>query len=106
VVLDQLDSPDEWPVRLGSGIVINLIPWHHAMGIIAGLNLPILAGMTTVLHNRFDPAAYLAEAERNRVTFIGGPPTLFAGLLCPDVRTRGLSSVRAIGSGGAPWPPA
>jgi long-chain acyl-CoA synthetase len=105
VVLDQIGSPQEWPVRLGSGIFINLMPWHHAMGTIAGLNLPVLAGMTTVLHDRFNPAAYLADAERWRVTYIGGAPTLFAGLLaCPDVRTRDLSSVRAIGSGGAPLP--
>lgn len=103
VVLDQVGSPDEWPVRLGSGILINLMPWYHAMGTIAGLNLSVLAGMTTVLHDRFDPATYLADAERNRVTYIGGAPTLFAGLLaCSDVRARDLSSVRAIGSGGAP----
>jgi long-chain acyl-CoA synthetase len=103
VVLEQVGSPHEWPVRLGSGIFINLMPWYHAMATIAGLNLPVLTGMTTVLHYRFDPAAYLADAERNRVTYIDGAPTLFAGLLaCPDVRARDLSSVRAIGSGGAP----
>lgn len=79
------------------------MPWYHAMGTIAGLNLPVLAGMTTVLHDRFNPAAYLVDVERNHVTYIGGAPTLFAGLLaCPDVRTRDLTSVRAIGSGGAP----
>jgi long-chain acyl-CoA synthetase len=105
VVLDQVGSPEEWPVRLGTGAFVNLMPWYHAMGTIAGLNLPVLAGMTTVLHDRFDPAVYLADAERFGVTYIGGAPTLFAGLLaCPDVRTRDLSSVRAIGSGGAPLP--
>src|SRR5207237_1125969 len=84
---------------------INLMPWFHAMGTIAGLNLPVLAGFTTVLHDRFDPAAYLADAERFRITYIGGAPTLYAGLLaCQDVHTRNLSSVRAIGSGAAPMP--
>jgi long-chain acyl-CoA synthetase len=72
VVLDQVGPPGEWPVRLGSGIGINLIPWYHAMGIISGLNLPVLAGMTTVLHDRFDPAAYLADAEGNRGLGLSG----------------------------------
>jgi long-chain acyl-CoA synthetase len=42
VVLEQVGSPDEWPVRLGSGIFINLMPWYHAMGIIAGLNMRLI----------------------------------------------------------------
>jgi long-chain acyl-CoA synthetase len=105
VVLDQVGSPREWPTRLGTGIFINLMPWFHAMGTIAGMNVPLLAGMTTVLHDRFDPVAYLADAERFRVTYLAGAPALYAGLLaCPDIRTRDLSSVRAIGSGGAPMP--
>ena len=28
----------EWPTRLGTGVTINLTPWFHAMGTIAGLN--------------------------------------------------------------------
>jgi acyl-CoA synthetase (AMP-forming)/AMP-acid ligase II len=51
-----------------------------------------------------DIPALCANASGNP-PYIGGPPTLFAGLLaCPEVRTRDLSSVRAIGSGGAPLP--
>ena len=105
VVLDQVGSAEEWPNRLGTGISINLTPWFHAMGIIAGLNVPLLTGTTLVLHDRLDPAAYLADAERLRVTYLGGAPALFAALLaCPDIGTRDLSSVRGIGSGAAPMP--
>ncbi|HEU5110525.1 MAG TPA: AMP-binding protein, partial [Micromonosporaceae bacterium] len=51
------------------------------------------------------PAAYLADAERLRVTSMGGAPALFAALLaCPDIDKRDLSSIRAIGSGAAPMP--
>jgi long-chain acyl-CoA synthetase len=101
--LDQTGSEDEYPVRLGTGCAINLTPWFHAMGTIGGLNVPMLNGTTLVLHDRFDPPAYLADAERRRVTSIGGAPALFAGLLaCPEFVTRDLSSVRAITSGAAP----
>jgi long-chain acyl-CoA synthetase len=101
--LDQIGSEDEWPARLGDSISINLTPWFHAMGTIAALNVPVLAGTTVVVHDRFDPAAYLADAERLRVTTLGGAPALFAGLLaCPDFHTRDLSSVRSLSSGAAP----
>jgi long-chain acyl-CoA synthetase len=105
VVLDQIGSPEEFPNRMGTGVSINLTPWFHAMGTIAGLNVPVLAGITVILHDRFDPVAYLADAEKYRVTYMGGAPALFAGLLaCPDMRTRDLSSVRSLGSGAAPMP--
>jgi long-chain acyl-CoA synthetase len=105
VVLDQVGPPEEWPGRLGTGIAINLTPWFHAMGTIAGLNAPVLTGTTLVLHDRLDPAAYLADAERLRVTTMGGAPALFAALLAdPDIGKRDLSSVLSIGSGAAPMP--
>lgn len=104
-VLDQVGAEDEWPVRLGTGRLINQTPWFHAMGTIGGLNVPMLSGTTVVLHDRFDPPAYLAEAERRRVTSLNGAPALFAALLaCPDLATRDLSSVRTITSGAAPMP--
>ncbi|MGW3964129.1 class I adenylate-forming enzyme family protein [Amycolatopsis sp. NPDC005003] len=103
VTIDQLGGEDEWPLRLGTGVAINLTPWFHAMGIIGGLNSAVLAGTTMVLHTRFDPAAYVADAERLRVTGIGGAPALFAALLAtPSFHTADLSSVRSIGSGAAP----
>ncbi|MEV6903763.1 AMP-binding protein [Amycolatopsis sp. NPDC051372] len=103
VVLDQIGSEDEWVGRLGTGVAINLTPWFHAMGVIAGLNAALLSGSQTVLHARFDPAAYVADAERLRVTSLGGAPALFAALLAtPAFHTADLSSVRSIGSGAAP----
>ncbi|NIH82462.1 class I adenylate-forming enzyme family protein [Amycolatopsis viridis] len=105
LTLDQVGGADEWPTRLGTGSGINLTPWFHAMGTIGGLNVPVMGGGSTTLHDRFDPVAYLADAERLRVTSIGGAPALFAALLaCPDLATRDLSSVRGISSGAAPMP--
>ena len=105
LVLDQIGSEEEYPGRLGTGIGINLTPWFHAMGTIGGLNVLVLGGGTVVLHDGFDPARYLADAERLQVTQLGGAPALFAALLtCPDFHTRDLSSVRSISSGAAPMP--
>jgi long-chain acyl-CoA synthetase len=75
------------------------------MGTVAGLNVLLLGGVTATLHDRFDPVAYLADAERLRITYMGGAPALYAGLLAtPDIHTRDLTSVVAIGSGAAPMP--
>lgn len=105
LILDQVGSVEEWPTRLGTAIAINLTPWFHAMGAIGYLSLPIISGMTTVLHSRFDPGAYLADAERFQVTIIGGAPPIFVALIRhPDFQTRNLSSVRGLASGAAPLP--
>jgi long-chain acyl-CoA synthetase len=104
-VLDQVEPPEERPVRLGAGCAVTVTPWFHAMGTIGGMNVPVLRGDTLVLHDRFDPGAYLADAERFRVTTLGGAPPLFGALLRhPDLATRDLSSVRSITSGAAPMP--
>jgi long-chain acyl-CoA synthetase len=105
ITIEQVEPESEYPVRLGTGCAINLTPWFHAMGTIGGLNVPMLTGSTTVLHDRFDPAAYLADAERFRVTGMGGAPPLYGALLQhPEFATRDLSSVRGLSSGAAPLP--
>jgi long-chain acyl-CoA synthetase len=105
VVLDQVGSDEEYPTRLGGSVAINLTPWFHAMGTIAGLNSLLLLGFTTVLHDRLDPGVYLADAERLKITSIGGAPALFAALLNhPAIETTDLTSVRTISSGAAPMP--
>ncbi len=105
ITLDQVEPESEYPVRLGTGSGINLTPWFHAMGTIGGLNVPMLTGSTTILHDRFDPGAYLTDAERFRVTTMGGAPPLYGALLQhPDFATRDLSSVRGLSSGAAPLP--
>ncbi len=103
VTVDQVGDPAEWSVRLGTGVAIILTPWFHAMGVIGGLTVTTMCGTSLTIHERLDPARYLADAERLRVTSIAGAPALFAVLMAhPDFRTRDLSSVHAISSGAAP----
>jgi long-chain acyl-CoA synthetase len=105
LVLDQVGSEDEWPARIGTGVAINLTPWFHAMGTIGGLNIAVLTGSTLVLHLRFDPGRYLEDAERFRITSMGGAPPIYVALLQhPDIDKRDLSSVLGISSGAAPLP--
>src|SRR5919205_1163493 len=81
VTLDQIGDRAEFTTELGTATVINLTPWFHAMGVIGYLNGLVMAGTTVVIHDRFDPAKYLADAVRYRVTSIGGAPPVFVALL-------------------------
>jgi long-chain acyl-CoA synthetase len=105
VTIRQVLGEDEHPTRLGEGRIINLTPWFHAMGAIGYLNGLVLAGTTTVIHQRFDPARYVEDAVRHRVTSIGGAPPVFVALLqVPGVEQADLSHVRGVSSGAAPLP--
>jgi len=105
VVIDQTGPAEEFPTRLGTGTAINLTPWFHAMGTTGALNVPVLTGSTTVLHERFDAGAYLVDAEKFHVTSMGGAPPLFGALVAhPEFATRDLSGVRSISSGAAALP--
>jgi long-chain acyl-CoA synthetase len=101
--LDQVGAAGEWPTRLGTGIAINLTPWFHAMGTVGSLSVPLLAGVSLILHDRFDPAAYLADAEDFGVTSISGAPAIYTALLAvPSQEQRDLSRVTYLSSGASP----
>jgi len=105
LLLDQIGSAQDWPTRHGSGVMVNLTPWFHAMGVIGYLSVPLLAGFTIVIHQRFEPGAFLADLERFHATMIGGAPPVFAALMRhPDFVTRDLSAIRGLSSGAAPLP--
>jgi long-chain acyl-CoA synthetase len=105
VTLDQIGSPAEHPTRLGTATMINLTPWFHAMGVIGYLNGQVMGGSTIVIHDRFDPALYVSDAVRYRVSSIGGAPPVFVALLqVPGIADADLSSVRGFASGAAPLP--
>ena len=82
-------------------------PLAHVAGLLHGVLIPGAAGMKTVLMSRWDPAAALELIERESVTYMVGPPTLFVTLMDCDafdpVRT---ASLRMISCGGAGVTPA
>jgi fatty-acyl-CoA synthase len=81
-----------------------LAPFFHVMGCVGTLVALCLGG---TLHPvvAFDPLKALQIISRERCTFSGGVPTMLMALLShPDFRTFDLSSLRLVGSGGAPVP--
>jgi long-chain acyl-CoA synthetase len=102
VVLNPLEPPDDYALAPGSYVTLCISPLFHALGLIS-LNFFLLCGATTILSGRFHAESYLEQVERHRIAYIPGAPALWHALLAtPGIRTRDLSSVKAVVSGGAP----
>ncbi len=83
------------PIELSSLITLDFsIFWPLYVG-----------GQGSLYTGRFDPARFLSEVERLRLTILMGVPTMFRFLLTvPDIDRYDLSSVRMALVGGEPLP--
>ena len=81
------------------------IPLFHVTGALAGLVAHTATGGTLVTMRHFDAGRALSLIERERVTTIGGVPTIVQQLLDhPDLKKFNLSTVRYVSYGGSPAP--
>ncbi|HEV3225449.1 MAG TPA: AMP-binding protein [Acidimicrobiales bacterium] len=82
-------------------------PLAHISGLLNGVTLPGVVGMKTVLMAKWEPAAALRLIERERITFMIGPPTFFVGMMSdPSFSSAAVRSLRLVSSGGAGVTPA
>lgn len=82
-------------------------PFFHSFGMKVGWVACILAGATAVPIPQFDVAQAIEMIERDRITFMPGPPTIFQMLLAElDKRPWDCSSLRGGTTGAATVPPA
>ena len=85
---------------------LTVIPLFHATALSAGLMGAMAAGHTSIYMRKFDCTAAMEIIERERVNSTGGVPTIAWQLLeHPDRDRYDLSSLEAIGYGGAPSAP-
>nr|WP_205807986.1 AMP-binding protein [Micromonospora sp. HNM0581] len=88
------------------GAVLLVGPWYHSAQLFFAL-LPLLRGSRLVLHERFDPQAFLAAVAEHRITACHLVPTQFVRLLRLDAGVRSVavvSSLRTVWHGGGPCP--
>jgi acyl-CoA synthetase (AMP-forming)/AMP-acid ligase II len=88
--------------REGLRVLCNLPPNH--IGCISELfGNAVIRGGGVVFADRFDPGETLAIIAREKITLFGGVPVMLETIFGhPDVASADLSSVKAIGWGGAP----
>jgi acyl-CoA synthetase (AMP-forming)/AMP-acid ligase II len=84
-------------------LVVN--PFFHTFGYKAGIIACLLRGATIVPQPVFDVPAVLDLIERERISVLPGPPTLFQSILdAPERAARDLSSLRLVVTGAAVIP--
>ncbi|MEY2431549.1 MAG: steroid-24-oyl-CoA synthetase [Acidimicrobiaceae bacterium] len=82
------------------------VPLFHVTGCHAIMLSSMAFGAKLVIMYKWDPERALELIERERITTIGGVPAMIWQLLeSPSFEKADLSSVKAIGYGGAPAPP-
>ncbi|GAA1844105.1 FadD3 family acyl-CoA ligase [Pseudonocardia ailaonensis] len=93
-------------LRLRAGdryLLVN--PFFHGFGLNAGLYACIIRGATALAVRRFDAGEALDLIERERVTGIPGPPTLYSSLLDHPARAdRDISTLRLAVTGASVIP--
>ncbi|WP_374439309.1 FadD3 family acyl-CoA ligase [Pseudomonas panipatensis] len=85
-------------------LIVN--PFFHAFGFKAGWLAALIRGATILPQRTFDAETVLGRVERDRVSFLPGPPALYSAML--DHPRRGdfdLSSLRVAVTGAASVPP-
>jgi fatty-acyl-CoA synthase len=77
-------------------VSLHCLPLFHCAQLDCFLSPDLYLGVTSILHDRADPAEMLAAVEAHGVTKLFCPPTIWIALLRhPDFDTRDLSSLRA-----------
>ncbi|HEY3996607.1 MAG TPA: AMP-binding protein, partial [Mycobacterium sp.] len=82
---------------------LQINPYFHTFGLKAGLVTSFLRGATMLPVAMFEVGAVVDLIERERITMLPGPPTLYHSLLAVPDKTR-LSTLRAGVTGAADIP--
>ncbi|MBW1884228.1 MAG: AMP-binding protein, partial [Deltaproteobacteria bacterium] len=83
----------------------NPAPLFHVAGCVVGVLGSLACRATLVQSVAFEPGLALALCERERVTTMGGVPTMLIAMMeHPDFARRDLSALRSVGIGGAAVP--
>ncbi|MCB0245496.1 MAG: AMP-binding protein, partial [Anaerolineae bacterium] len=92
-------------LRYGQETFITVLPLCHAYGMTVAMLLPIAVGATMLLLPQADVPEILHNIFSFKPTFFPGTPDMFAAITrASNIRSYGLSSIRACISGAAPLP--
>jgi long-chain acyl-CoA synthetase len=80
-----------------------ILPLFHVNGIVVSVLMPLLAGASVVIAERFDPSTFFEAVEHHRPTYFSAVPTIYTMLAAlPEDVQPDTSSVRFGICGAAP----
>ncbi|MGB0388400.1 MAG: alpha/beta fold hydrolase [Ardenticatenaceae bacterium] len=89
----------------GKETCLSVIPLLHSYGMTNGMNVPITIGATIVLLPVFDVQEVLEHIKQYKPTILSGVPSMYSAMnQVPNLRSYGLSSIKACISGSAALP--
>ena len=92
-------------IEYGKEVVMAVVPFEHSYGMTAAMNLPILIAAKIVILSVFELKQVLEQIRHYKPTLFPGVPSMFTLINhAPNVRSFGLSSIKACISGAAPLP--
>lgn len=96
-----------WNPMEGNDLSLSVLPFFHVTGMQASMNGPLLSGGTIVIMTRWNRTIAAKLIERYRITRWRSISTMAIDLVNdPDIESYDLSSLEAIGGGGAAMPDA
>ena len=92
-------------LHYGRETFLAVIPLIHSYGMTTAMNVPIAMGATIVLLPVFELGQVLSHIKQYKPSIFPGVPSIYTAInQAPNVRSYGLSSIRACVSGAAPLP--
>jgi long-chain acyl-CoA synthetase len=92
-------------LHYGRETFLSVIPLTHSYGMTSAMNIPIAVGATMVLLPVFQLEQVLQHIQKYKPTIFPGVPSIYMAINhAPNVRSFGLSSIKACISGAAPLP--
>lgn len=104
-VLAACVSSQIWRGVHAETVFLSSAPLFHMLGMQGGMNTPITLGATVVMLPRWNAATAARLIEHYRVNNWAAPPAMLIDFFAhPDAHARDLSSLSAVGGGGAAMP--
>jgi long-chain acyl-CoA synthetase len=92
-------------LHYGHETFLSVIPLTHSYGMTSAMNIPVAMGATIVLLPVFELEQVLKHIKDYKPTIFPGVPSIYMAInQAPNVRSYGLSSIKACISGAAPLP--
>ncbi|MDP6709106.1 MAG: long-chain fatty acid--CoA ligase [Alphaproteobacteria bacterium] len=105
IVANTMQFAEWYAFEPGAEVCIGVLPMFHSGGMAGALNVPLYAGATILLFQRFRAATVAQTVTAFRATRLFGVPTMFIALLNDEAARRAdYSSLRACRTNAAPLP--
>lgn len=92
-------------MKMGRETFLAVIPLIHSYGMTTAMNIPIALAATMILLPVFELEQVLEHIQQYKPSIFPGVPSIYTAInQAPNVRSYGLSSIKACISGAAPLP--